>query len=335
MSVGFPEGSLVHYVDDHTGCTESSWSEANLAQKGLFPFVAINNANRDEFLGLIRLHRQSDAVCNPLDGEVHDLSEMVTLLGDGRYVSAFRFICLGVGLGVFSMVPGTWDSARRLSSGPVNRDSIERWIEGRLREGEECRFQCDPEFIDLMPRSIRYHIYRDVEGRPAEPFQIANSIADSRDLIRMSKRPGRYTIYERHFSKIPGQYVPVEWGHMMLHADGRLEEERASSILRRLIAELQNAQARSQKQAEAKGRPVSALCRKIVRMSSVALYDWRSLRPSDWETNGWDGLSQDITSIDRPNSVFLDAITERLKRFGVTKVIVQDEPNLYIEVSPE
>ena len=54
MSVGFPAESLVHYVDGHTGCTESSWDEADPAQRGLFPFAAINGPKVDEFLGLIR-----------------------------------------------------------------------------------------------------------------------------------------------------------------------------------------------------------------------------------------------------------------------------------------
>ena len=234
MSVGFPEVSLSHYVHSHTGCVESSWNTSDPAYRGLFPFAAINTPNDHEFLEFIRSHLRSSPVCNPLDGQEHDLFEIVNWLGDGRCVSAFRFVSLGVGLDVFLIVPGTWDSVKRLPPGPVNREPMKRWIEQRVRAGEACRFQCRPEFVDLTPRSIMYHIHR--EGRPAAGF-IAPSIADTKDAICKEKCPGRYSIYEHPTNGIPGQYVPVEWGHMTLHPDGRLEEARASPLRPRPIAE--------------------------------------------------------------------------------------------------
>ena len=155
MGAIFPEGSLAHYVDSHTGCVESTWNTSDSTYRGLAPFAAINAPEEDEFLGLIRSHLRSNPVCNPLDGQEHVLLEMVKWLGDGRYVSAFRFISLGVGLGVFSIVPATWDSVTRLSSVPVNREPMERWIEQRVGEGKECRFRCRPEFVDLTSQSIQ------------------------------------------------------------------------------------------------------------------------------------------------------------------------------------
>ena len=81
-------------------------------------------------------------------------------LEEGGDQVAFRFISLGVGLGVFSIVPGTWSLARSLPSGPLDREPIERWIEQRAREGEECRFRCRPDLVESVgpTDSVSYHV---------------------------------------------------------------------------------------------------------------------------------------------------------------------------------
>ena len=46
------------------------------------------------------------------------------------------------------------------------------------------------------------------EGRPAEAFGVAESVADTKGLIRRVNRPGRYAIYEHPRMGSPASTFP-------------------------------------------------------------------------------------------------------------------------------
>jgi len=90
MSYGFPKDSLADYIDQHTGCAESTWNQTDPAQKGLCPFVPANCPNKSEFLKLIYAHGRG----HPLDDQEHDLPEIRQWLGEESHGLALRIIAL-------------------------------------------------------------------------------------------------------------------------------------------------------------------------------------------------------------------------------------------------
>jgi hypothetical protein len=73
--------------------------------------------------------------------------------------------------------------------------------------------------------------------------------------------------------------------------------------------------------------------RTILRISEIALIDWRALKQSDWDADDWgDEENQYLTSGNRSRQVYLQALQRRLGRVGVSSVEVVDSP--YMEVVP-
>jgi hypothetical protein len=71
--------------------------------------------------------------------------------------------------------------------------------------------------------------------------------------------------------------------------------------------------------------------RRILRISRVALMDWRKLKQSDWGAEGWgNDEDEDLTSLDRSRDVYLRALKKRLSPLGVSNVEVVNDP--YMEV---
>src|SRR4051794_29325279 len=74
--------------------------------------------------------------------------------------------------------------------------------------------------------------------------------------------------------------------------------------------------------------------RTILRISRVAVSDWRNLKQSDWDADDWgNDEEEDLVSRDRPGDVYLKALKKRLGRVGVSNVEVVNEP--YMEVVPD
>jgi hypothetical protein len=152
MSQDPDEEALVRYVNEHAGCAESTWDDPDRPM-GLHPYIPIGTCQRGKFLELIRSHSRIRPACNPLDGQEHHIREIRAWLEPGAhhlegYDSALRFISLGVGLGVFTVAPETWDPDRKQPQGPVNRESVNLWVQQRLQAGEECRFRCHPDPVE-------------------------------------------------------------------------------------------------------------------------------------------------------------------------------------------
>ncbi len=79
-------------------------------------------------------------------------------------------------------------------------------------------------------------------------------------------------------------------------------------------------------QAQHPGRPQRLV---IPRMEFA---DWRKLTQRDWETDGWKAEDQDLTSLDRSDAVFLEALQRQLQRIHITHVRVENA--LYMRVVP-
>ena len=66
-------GDLVDYIDNHTACAESVWSNLKPPPNGLYPFIQADSPNKGQFLNRIRQASQNHPPLNPLDGEEHSL----------------------------------------------------------------------------------------------------------------------------------------------------------------------------------------------------------------------------------------------------------------------
>jgi hypothetical protein len=76
--------------------------------------------------------------------------------------------------------------------------------------------------------SIRYHIYREEKGRTVNAVGIADSIEDARSVIKALGSPCHYGLYEHPVDGIPGEFVPVKCGYVIISPAGWLWEPRDS-----------------------------------------------------------------------------------------------------------
>jgi hypothetical protein len=137
--------ALANYTLDYTTALPSAWDI--VPRTGLYPVTAVN-ADTADFLEVLHAYCENHPESNFLDGQEHTLPDALSALfparGNSTFESALRFISLGVELGVFSLLPGTWDLATRMPETPVDRDSVDRWISQRIYRGELCGFRHDP-----------------------------------------------------------------------------------------------------------------------------------------------------------------------------------------------
>jgi hypothetical protein len=176
---------------------------------------------------------------------------------------------------------------------------------------------------------IQYHIQREETAGPVEVVGVAYSVEDARDAVLRWHCPGRFVLYE-HLTN----GIPVDRGSMTTDSNSLIQMA-PKLLFHLLMTKIRDAQIRSQEEARASFKPEDARCPKVIRMSRTALLDWRSLKRSDWEDNGWENVSESITSADTPEPVFLEAMTELLKGMGVRHIVPHPDPVPYMEVDPE
>jgi hypothetical protein len=69
----------------------------------------------------------------------------------------------------------------------------------------------------------------------------------------------------------------------------------------------------------------------ILRISAVALLDWRKLQPSDWKDDDWPYDDQNLTSADRSDEQFLAALKQQLRRVGIVDIERVREPYMAVD----
>jgi hypothetical protein len=121
--------NIAGYVLDHTCRDEVRWRRLPAGERGPYLVSALHGPRRDEFLRLVRRHREISTGYNPLDGREHGLGEVTRWLGIAPL--AIRFVGLGVILGVFELT-SPWEAV-------VGEDceSVDR----RLGRGDGWRFR--------------------------------------------------------------------------------------------------------------------------------------------------------------------------------------------------
>lgn len=121
--------NIAGYVLDHTSRDEGRWRRLPADRRGPYFVSAIHGPRRDEFLRLLRRHREESPGRNPLDGREHALGEMVRWIGIAPL--AIRFVGLGVILGVFELA-SPWEAGAG-----EDREAVDR----RPGRGEGWRFR--------------------------------------------------------------------------------------------------------------------------------------------------------------------------------------------------
>jgi hypothetical protein len=136
VSEGFRQ-YLYQYIPDHSAYVGSAWNEAAAGRSGaLYPFIMIGGPNKDDFIRRVKAELEQHASRNPLDGREHDLAEMARWAPLGSGELALRFIVIGQGLGIFRVVPETWNPPPR----PLEM-SVGQWIAAAVPQNA-CRFHC-------------------------------------------------------------------------------------------------------------------------------------------------------------------------------------------------